>query len=82
MTETTIAPVASTTAEPIVKHSALYTGEEQLGDSIPNSDGFVSGEYWELDNVFYFQPTGTTLAFVVSDEDIRRVAGAVSGSNN
>lgn len=74
-TETLGAAVAPATEETfeLPRHAARYAGSTELAGVTPNSDGEILGEYWEQEGVFLFQPTGTTLIFEVSDEDIIRV---------
>jgi hypothetical protein len=75
--ETAVVDEVETTVE---RHPALYTGAASLSGIEPNSDGYVTGEYWETDGLFLFQPTASTKIFEVSDEDIRRI-NVASASN-
>jgi len=81
-----LSTAAVTAATPIAKYPAHYIGSDGLAGIEPNSDGAVTGEYWEQEaeggSFFLFQPSGSSKVFEVSDVDIRRTPALSLVSSN
>lgn len=56
------------------RHPARYIGLDELAGFPVPEGGSLTGEYWEQEGTFLFQPTDSGKVFVVSDEDITRIS--------